>query len=122
MNQNLKNIFLAIGAIIITVVFSTPLGNLYELIVNRKVSGWFWGPSNPLAVNGFFIGLAFIFPLLLSFGGKNKWYYIVTLFVVYFLFFLGNGEALILDCSFYIFGLVLGLLLNQAYLKFLEKS
>lgn len=121
MNNNLKNFLLFILSLIISGILARPFGKLYEFIIGRPSEGGFWGPD-PLLTNGFLFGIVFIFPFILSFGGKGKYYYIVIFAILNLLFYWGYWAGLVQDIILFPLGLILGLLLNQAYLKFSKNS
>lgn len=121
MNQNLKNFLLFISSLIISGVLSMPFGKLYEWIIGRPSEGGFWGPD-PLLTNGFVFALFIFFPLLLSFGGKNKFYYIISVVVIFILLFWGYWEGLYILAVLFLPALIIGLLLNWAYLKLVKKT
>ncbi len=121
MNYNLKNFSLFLISLVGAFIFAKPFGFLYENVIGRPSDAWFWGVSSS-SVNGFVIAIFFLFPLLLSFGGKNKYYYILGLLIIFFVLFWGYLEGLFLMFIFSVSGLILGTLLNWLYKKVARKK
>lgn len=121
MSQNLKNFLLFASSFVISGLLAMPFGKFYEWIIGRPSEGGFWGPD-PLLTNGFVFALFIFFPFLLSFGNRNKCYYLAIFIIIFLLLFWGYAEGLFVMAITFIPALLVGLLLNWAYLKFVKKS
>jgi hypothetical protein len=93
-------------------IFLTPLfGKVYELIIGRKISGWFWGLAHPEYFEGFFLSVALILILgTILFSGKFRyWIVCIILFLEFLLLLVSRSfESLIVDACAAVIAIVLG--------------
>jgi hypothetical protein len=87
--------------ILVLVIITTPwFGYLYEMIIGRPITSWFWGPSNPRNIEGFFMSFFFFVTLLISIFGSEKKYRKIIVILGALLFInivLGAWESLIIN-------------------------
>ena len=95
--------------LLLAIVFTPILGDVYEIIIGRQVGVFFWGPSNPEYIEGFFMGFVFFITFILySFGTSMKNYVIVISLIPFiFLDLLSRGPSLWVDISLILLALVL---------------
>jgi hypothetical protein len=67
MTKTQKNILIWLVILVLVIVTTPWFGSLYEMIIGRKLSSGFWGPSNPEYITGFFMALFFFSTLILVF-------------------------------------------------------
>ncbi len=113
-----KNFLLFIIIVLLLIIFTPIFGLIYMKFFGPVSSGFFWGPSHPEYIDGFFISYSFFIPLMLTiFGGKKKYLIMAILVAIELLFFFGSWEAFIIDAVAAIIGWLLGEGILFAYKK-----
>lgn len=114
--MNKKNkILLFLSTIFLIIVFTPSAGSLYEVIIGRKITTWFWGPSHPEYIEGFFMSYMFFVSLFVTIFGGEKKYKIGGSLLGILLFIdvvLGAWESLIIGIG----AILIGWLLAQGIL------
>ncbi|MFA5048830.1 MAG: hypothetical protein WC516_07440 [Patescibacteria group bacterium] len=120
MNRKAKSLLFFL-LIILLIILSTPIfGFLYQKIIGRQITSWFWGPAHPAYLEGFFMSLMFFVPaLLVIYNGVKKYKIILVIVAVVLLFFLmlGFWEGIIIDLVTAIVGWLIGEVVLLVYKK-----
>jgi hypothetical protein len=123
MNQKLKFLIIFVVIIVLSYLFSSYAGGLYEDVISRNVSaGWIGGCGE--CFEGFVLIFAFLSGLLL-FGlfDKNRWKIVLPLVLVFpvILLLARIGEASLLSLATGIVGMLLGQLIYMIRRKNIKK-
>jgi len=108
MTMKKKYLLVLITAILI-IVFTPAFGGLYDEFFG-PITSWFWGPSHPEYVEGFFVSYMFFVSLFVTvFAGDNKNRYLLKLLGIVLLldFFSNAWEGLIIDAGVAVIGYLL---------------
>ena len=119
-----EKLFLFLGIAFLVIIFTPSFGALYELYIS-PVTNWFWGPSHPEYIEGFFMAYMFFTAFVLSiFGGKSKYKNLAILLGIFLALdiILGAKQAFWIDLQAGILGLILGHISYLLYSKIKGKS
>jgi len=121
MNKKNKFLLSSIAGVLI-IIFIPLFGGLYEKYLGPVSGGFFWGPSHPEYIDGFFVSYMFFVSLFVFIFGGEKKYKVASILLGILLFIdlvLGSIEGLIIDIGVILIGWLLahGILLIYSKIK-----